>query len=231
MSSNIIYDTLKEKLLGVLFGVDGEDDFRVDTMLKMAVRDIINELGDSVGTITTRSINITVEEDADDGEDISRIYLPDDCVLVKQVLIEGIEVEPVTSAVFEKLKRSVSSGMGYFSKVARRIDGKLYLEIFPTLIVTDYDIAITYKLQSDDVGRIPLQYENAVIYGTAAHWYNIIHIENPVMSSKMTKRYKEYIGSLRADVSNVDPEQLRPYQTEWEKQFRFFTDRNDRDRR
>jgi hypothetical protein len=51
------------------------------------------------------------------------------------------------------------------------------------------------------------------------------------MSSKMNKRYNEYIGKLRADVANTNVSQLRPYEVEWEKQFLFFTERNDRERR
>lgn len=232
MPINILHDSLKEELRALLGVSSNTEEFRIDVCLKMAVRDIISEFVDNIGSRTTRDLVIKVEDDLTDGTDISRIYLPDDCWSVRQVMIEGIEVEPVTSDVYEKMKRSGASGVGYFGKTVQREDGRCFLEIYPTITTTDYDIAITYRVASDDVGRIPEIYKNVILYGTAKHWYTFIHVDNPVMKSQMASEYKKYVAGLRADIANTyGSPHLRPYEKEWEKQFLFFVDRNDRDNR
>lgn len=233
MAINILYSQLQDELVAVLGVGQSEEEYRIEVFLKMAVRDILDEFKDNIGTRTVRDLNITLETDVDDGEQISRIYMPDDCWTVRQIMVEGIEIEPVDSSVFEKIKRSATSGTGYVGKIAQREDGRVYCEVWPTISTTTYDIAVSYKIASEDVGRIPQIYKNAVVYGVASHWYNFVHTENPVMKSQMNKLYKQYIGKLRSDVNNTRDQKInyRPFEYEWENQFLYFTDRNDRDRR
>jgi len=231
MNKNILYDELSEELKAVLKIGSTDEEYRIPVYLKMAVRDVMREFVDQIGSKTTRALTLVNETDPHDDEDRSRIYLPDDCASVRQVMIENIEFRPVEPDIFEKIKRSGSSQTSYIAKVERREDGRVYIETFPVISAGDYNIAVTYKISSDDVGLIPELYKNAIIYGTARHWYSFVHTENPVIKSQMQKYFKEYIGQLRTDVANIDTEQNRPYETEWEKQFTFMSYRNDRDRR
>lgn len=230
MQKTILYTQLEEELKAVL-KVDATEEYRLMVFLKMAVRDVMREFVDRIGTKTTKSINFTIEEDPETGYDRSRLYLPDDCWSVRQIMVEGIEVAPVDQLDFEKLTRIGTSGSGWIGKIDQREDGRMYVETYPTTNVTNYSVAITYRVASDDVGRIPEVYKNAIIYGTAKHWYTFVHTENPVMKSQMIAEYKKYIAQLRVDIGMEDVSVNRPYETDWERQFTFFAYSNDRDRR
>lgn len=225
---NILYDTLQEELVALLSLDQGVDDYRVKTFLKMAVREVLEEFKDNIGTRTTDLISLTIETDPYSGNDVSRIYLPNDAYIPLQILIQGYEVTPVSSAEFEKIKVSSRGTRGFHGKVVQREDGVTYVETWPTITQTNAVVNLTYRVTSEDVGKIPEHYKNVILYCVAKHWYNFVHTENPIMSSRMEKRYKESVARIRSDFANIEMAQDRPYENEWGNQFAFFIDRNDR---
>lgn len=231
MQKNILYTTLQEELKAVLRVGPNEEEYRIPIFLKMAVRDVMREFVDRIGSKTTQALNFTTETDPETGYIRSRIYLPDDCWSVRQVMVEDIEIVPVDALDFERISRVGTAESGWVGKVEQRDDGRMYIETFPTINVTNYNVVVTYRVSSDDVGRIPEVYKNVIIYGTAKHWYTFVHTENPVMKSQMATEYKKYLAQLRSDVGSEDIQVNRPYETDWERQFTFFAYANDRDRR
>lgn len=226
---NISYDKLQEDLVAVLQLDQHQEDYRLLVHLKMAVRDAIEEFVDNVGTRTTNALPIALEQDAALDEQVTRVYMPNDCASPRQLLINGYEVRPVGSDIYEKVTRTTIGSGGFYGKTVVREDGVSYVEVWPSITQTDALVTLTYRISSDDVGRIPEQYRNLIIYGAARHWYALAHTDNPIMLSRMDRFYSKYLARLRSNIANQNTKQLRPYETEWLDQFQFFIDHNDRD--
>jgi hypothetical protein len=228
MASNLLYEELSEELKAVLKVGSQDEEYRIEVFLKMAVRDVMREFIEQIGTKTTDALPLVLETDPVTEIQRSRIYLPDDCWSVRQVMLGNGELKPVPQDVFEKYKRQGSSITSFISTIGQRNDGRIYLETYPTIGGSNVATSVTYRVASDDVGRIPEVYKNVIIYGTAKHWYTFVQTENPVMKSQMAREYKNYIAQLRVDVSDAKETVRRPYEVEWERQFTFFSFRNDR---
>lgn len=230
--ANLAYDEMQTALVAVLNGTQGQDDYRIDNCLKMAVTDVISEFVDNIGSRTTSAVSLTNEDDEILDVEVTRVYLPADCWMPRQLLIGGYEVEPVASDMYEKLARSTRAERGFIGKIVQREDGVMYIEVFPAIASgSTATVVLSYRISSDDIGRIPAQYRNLIIYGAAKHFYTFVAIDNPVIPSRIAKEYKTYLAGCRSAISNTRVTQTRPYESEWENLFAFFVDRNDRDTR
>ena len=229
---NLAYDDIQTAVTAVLSGVQGQDDYRVDTFIKMAVNDAISEFVDIIGTRTTSAVELTNVDDEILDVEVTRVYLPADCWMPRQLLIGGYEVEPVASDMYEKLARSTRAERGFIGKSVQREDGVMYIEVFPAIALpSTATVVLTYRISSEDLGRVPARYKNLIIYGAAKHYYTFVVTDNPVVPSRIAKEYQKYLTSCRSAIANTRVSQTRPYESEWENLFQFFVDRNDRDTR
>jgi hypothetical protein len=218
MTKNLQYDEFL-KAAGELFNVDPNlKEYALSLCIEMAVRDLSKNLGQGLSSLTDRDLVITLEDHLTDGVQVSRIYLPDDCEWVTEINIENTAIEIVNDdGEFERQRREGLPNGGYISKFVSRIDGRSYLEIYPTITSLGYDISVEYRRRTKDISWIPDRYFNQLMYQTYYHWRLFQKTEDKDLTLIVKKESESYMGDVVKNSQGGKGHLLRPYEVEYKK--------------
>lgn len=222
--ANLDYDRFTESVRTVLKLRNKQDDAIVKEIVQAAVRDLIEEFDSDVGSRTDWSRSIE-QVTLPDGPTVSRIYLPEDALYLREAyvgtqLVQAIDMTDVE--FWYQFRDFTTSLSGLYAFIGRDEAGNMYLEFATPISVTeDTLIRIDYRLYSSDITYIPEAYKNLVLYASIYHYRNWYMLDDVAAQSKAEDNYKKYLTRMRADTANQVNDQKRPYEVEWKKNFRF----------
>ena len=224
--ANLDYESFTESIRTVLKLRNSQDDAIVKEITQAAVRDLIEEFDSDVGSRTDFTLKVT-QEQLDGVKWVSRIYLPNDALYVRQIYVGSTLVEPINMLDAEFWGNHsiyISNLIGVHAFVGRNESGKMYIQ-FASLLESDY-IRVDYRIHSSDITYIPEAYKNLVLYASICHYRNWYMTDDVAAQSKAKDNYREYLARMRADTANQDLNQKRPYEVEWKNMFRFVLESN-----
>ena len=231
MAKNLDYDNFTQSIRTVLKLRKGQDDAIVQEVVEAAVRDLTEEFEDGIKCKLDCSLEV-VNEETDCGT-VSRIYLPDDAMFIKELYIDEILVTPI-GAVDEEFWREYQEDYigGLQAFPYRTIDGCFYVQFAQCFNLDDgYQpcVKMIYKSNSSDISYIPELFKNAILYGCIYHYRNFYTVDDPSAQSKAQQNYNKQLAKLRAGLMNQNKSQKRNYEVEWKKLYRYILNSNQND--
>lgn len=215
--STLDYDSFTRSLKVILKLRSNTDDTILREITQAATRDIVREFD----PVIDYELSITNETLGDN--EFSRIYLPEEALYLASCYINSIEVVPVQVADRQFVTEFERSGLGdnrYSATLHRTSDGRRYLQLIKGIASSDLanlNVTAVYTIYSDDVSYIPEAYRNLAIYAAVKHYRAWYDTDNTEAVSNAATNYRKYLSELRAENSNEDTHQKRPYEVEWKK--------------
>ena len=222
--ANLNYDSFTESIRTVLKLRNKQDDAIVREIVEAAVRDLIEEFDSDIGSRTDFTIPLSQEE-REDGCKVTRMYLPEDALYVRQIYIGDVLVEPVDviDLPFWRDYRELSTRLtGLQAFIGRTECGTMYVEFAVPFCVDDCTtIRVDYRVHSSDISYIPESHKNLALYAAIYHYRNWYMLDDPAIQSKAEENYRRYLARMVSGQGNQVTNQKRPYEVEWKKLFRF----------
>ena len=215
--STLDYDSFTRSLKVILKLRSNTDDVIVREIAQAATRDIVREFD------PTLDFDLSIVNETEGSNEFSRIYLPDEALYLVQCYINSIEVVPIPISDRSFTTEFERYGLGnnrYTATLHVKEDGRRYLQLIKTIAsedLTNLNVTGVYTIYSDNVSIIPEAYRNLAIYAAVKHYRAWYTLDNPAAVSKAEQNYTKYLAELRAETSNQETHQKRPYEVEWKK--------------
>lgn len=215
--STLDYDSLTRSLKVILKLRSNTDDVVLREVTQAAARDIVREFDPVL------DFELSVVNEVEGSNEFSRIYLPDEALYLVQCYINSIEVVPVPisdRSFTTEFERYGQGNNRYTATLHRKPDGRRFLQLIKTIAEEDLDnltVTAVYSIYTDDISYIPEAYRNLAIYAAVKHYRSWYDLDNIPAVSKAESNYMRYLADLRAEMSNEDTHQKRPYEVEWKK--------------
>jgi len=231
MAKNLSYDDFTQSVRTVLKLRNKQDDAIVKEVVEATVRDLTDEFEEGIRSKLDCSLEV-VNVDTDCGT-VSRIYLPDDAMYVKEIYIDNVLVTPIDARdeqFWIDYDYDVIGGLQAFPY--RTPDGCFFVQFVQCFNLEDGycpQVKVLYKSNSSDVSYIPELFKTVVLYGCIYHYRNFYTVDDPAAQSKAQQNYNRERSKLRSGLMNQNKSQKRDYEVEWKKLYRFMLEGNRND--
>lgn len=198
------------ELKGLLKLPPSRGDARLSLVLRLATREILDNLGPDMGIKTT---NTTIKYLASDDNNDEQTYitLPSDVGEVMAVFYGDVQIRLTSPVEFLKVQKSSAQLTKPFFGSLRQLEGgNLTIDIYPKgSNFEGQNVEVVYRSNGDDVSVLPVQYKLITLLGAAKHFTLWDNKNDPKIHSQFESAFKKEMARVNNKESYKDRDALR----------------------